>query len=74
MQLTINGAIRMLQRNEYIRAMRKTECGWKAKGEYSHVGCPDDLYFISENDLPHKTKCYMDCEQCWEYVLKNKWK
>ena len=73
MKLTINDVTRTLQKNEYIRAMKKTEYGWKPKGSYSHVGCPTDLYFISEADLPHKTNCIVDCKECWEYVLKNKW-
>lgn len=62
-----------LTRKKYIEAMNETEYGWKPKGMFSHVGCPSDLEFISEEDEPYKGKsCFMDCKECWEYVLKNK--
>lgn len=72
-QPTVEALVRDLQRKEYIKAMKETEYGWKPKGRYSHVGCPSDLQFISDSDLPHKTKCIVDCKECWEYVLENKW-
>ena len=66
--------IKDLQRKQYIEAMKKSSCGWKASKEFEGVGCPSDLPFISMKDEPHPNKCIMDCEACWEYVLKNKWK
>lgn len=71
---TLKSTVRDLQRKEYIKAMKETEYGWKARGKYEGVGCPDDLPFVFESDRPHRRHCYMDCEDCWNYVLKNKWR
>ena len=63
-----------LNRVEFIKVMKASKYGWKAVEGYGQVGCPSDLYFISDADLPHPSKCIIDCKDCWEYVLKNKWK
>lgn len=76
-KLTLRVTLSNLQKKEYVEAMNETEYGWRAsKSErFNHVGCPDDLYFISREDLPHRGNCFMECEDCWHYVLKNKkWK
>lgn len=70
---TLQSVIRDLQRKEYIKTMKETEYGWKAKGKYRGIGCPSDLQFVSMKDEPHPTRCITDCKECWEYVLKNKW-
>lgn len=75
-KLNLDSVIKDLQRKKYIEAMKETRYGWeRSKSEnYSHVGCPDDLDFVSEKDLPHPTDCVCECEYCWNYVLYNKWK
>lgn len=73
--LSLGSVIRNLQKEQYVRAMKETNYGWEAsKSErFNHVGCPDDLFFVSSHDLPHPTECRCECEDCWHYVLKNKW-
>lgn len=61
-----------LNRKKYIEAMKQTEYGWNPTENFPDVGCPSDLTFISEDDEPYKRSCFMDCEDCWKYVLKNK--
>lgn len=74
-KLTLEKTMKDLQRKEFIQAMEETEYGWKASRSrrFSHVGCPNDLYFIHDTDLPHEKNCVVDCKECWNYVLKNKW-
>lgn len=62
-------------REMYLQAMKETKFGWEASKSkhFNHVGCPDDLYFVSSSDLPHPVHCVMDCERCWNYVLEKKW-
>lgn len=71
---TLQSVIRSLQRKQYVECMKNTEYGWKARGKYKGISCPSDLPFISMKDEPHPDKCIVDCKECWEYVLKNKWK
>ena len=61
-----------LFRKKYIQAMKETECGWKPSRNFPDVGCPSDLHFVSMKDEPYKGHCMCSCEECWEYVLKNK--
>lgn len=70
---TLQATIGDLQRKEYIKAMKETEYGWKASGKYKRIYCPSDLQFVSMREEPHPDKCIMDCKECWEYVLENKW-
>ena len=74
--LNITSFISHLQKKQYEEAMKETNYGWNRMNteNYKHVGCPDDLFYVFKKDLPHPTECVYDCEECWKYVLKNKWK
>lgn len=73
-KLTLQTTIKNLQKKEYVKAMKETDYGWKPSKNYPDVGCPSDLQFIRMADEPHQGRCFMDCKDCWEYVLKNKWR
>ena len=70
---TLQSAIGDLQRKKYIEAMKETSFGWKKSKMFPNVGCPSDLEFVSMREEPHPYNCIMDCKECWEYVLENKW-
>lgn len=77
-KLTLSSTIKDMQKKDYVRAMKETKCGWNASSsrEFNHVGCPNDLHYVRDEDMPHPKHCIMSCEDCWEYVLNNKkdWK
>lgn len=72
-KLTLDMIVKDKQKEEYLKAMKITEYGFKPCGKYKMIGCPSDLPFVRLEDEPHMTRCIMECKDCWEYVLKNKW-
>lgn len=61
----------MVSKEQFKEIMELTHYGWKASGDFAHIGCPSDVEGVKESDEPHKG-CFMECEDCWKYVLKNK--
>lgn len=73
--MTVNHTDRIfrhLARKQYVEAMEETQCGWVESERFPKVCCPADMMGVSIEDEQYKGECHTTCQECWEYVLKNK--